>query len=154
MTKVEQNGFEFVYGEGAWHLVGYPEKSERIVLPSIVDAGGHSFDRYEIYDRLFYGDVAVKDIVVPTSVTRIGEQTFSDCAALAAYAIYNCDVLEEIKLHKRRKYSGVCYKRLRRKELVDFQKRNSSFRTQQSRKYSKLSYRGILFCTCFPNATV
>ncbi len=89
LTKVEQNGFEFVYGEGAWHLVGYPEKSERIVLPSIVDAGGHSFDRYEIYDRLFYGDVAVKDIVVPTSVTRIGEQTFSDCAALESVTLSN-----------------------------------------------------------------
>lgn len=91
----------------------------RVVIPPFVDADGHPYisddgTKYKVVEVMDdgtdgYGNSGLTDIIAPTTVTRIGVNSFCGCGDLVSasfpgvtavdlYAFYECSSLESIAL--------------------------------------------------------
>jgi hypothetical protein len=103
-SKVKsENGYLFYSYGDTWYLIGYIGDETDIVLPD--SCFGSS---YEVYLRSFMYDGEITSLVIPDTVTVIGENAFWDCdyltsvtigsgiTAIESYAFYACTYLSEV----------------------------------------------------------
>jgi len=95
-----EDGFLFEESSGSYKLVAYFGSEETVTLPS--DINGNS---YEIYQMR-----GVKNVIIPSGVTSIGDYAFYHCSSLTSieipdgvtsignYAFRNCSSLKSIAL--------------------------------------------------------
>lgn len=98
-----ENEYLFYFYGDIWYLIGYIGDETDIVLPD--SCFGNS---YEIYLRSFMYDREITSLVIPDTVTVIGENAFWDCdcltsvtigsgvTAIESYAFYACTYLSEV----------------------------------------------------------
>lgn len=109
-TKIEKvNDYLFFTDEkGTNYLLGYVGDQTELELPK-----DYNEKDYKIYKYAFYGVGALKSIIIPNSVTGIGEYAFYGCGAMtnvtisesvteiADYAFYDCDGLTNVNIPDR-----------------------------------------------------
>lgn len=61
-----------------------PAPKGALVIPAAVSDGYASYKVSEIYGGAFYGNAGITAVVVPSSVTKIGNSAFGSCAKLAS----------------------------------------------------------------------
>lgn len=71
---VEQNGFYFYTIGGVNYLICYLGDSANVVLPE-----SYNGQSYEIFKRAFCDSLSMESIIIPDSVTSIGDRAFQDC---------------------------------------------------------------------------
>ena len=84
------DGYRFIYDGTNGYLVGYYGEATDISLPESFSAyGGTIVNSYEINRYAFYGNTALTSVVIPDSVTSIGDNAFSGCTMLTSVTIGN-----------------------------------------------------------------
>ena len=101
-VRSENEYLFYSYGD-AWYLIGYIGNETDIILPA--SCFGNS---YAVYLRSFMQDEEITSLVIPDTVTSIGENSFWDCdglttltigsgvTAIEHYAFYGCTYLSEV----------------------------------------------------------
>ena len=83
----------FLYDGAKGYLVSYYGEATDITLPeSFIAYDGTTVNTYEIYKYAlyaFYGNTSLTSVVIPDSVTSIGESAFEDCTGLTSVTIGN-----------------------------------------------------------------
>ena len=92
-----------------------------IVIPSEILINGETYAVTALEDKAFFGYVtSINSIVVPNSVTSIGQNAFADCEALTSvtlscnldslgyYAFWGCISLQSIEIPNSLKYISSC----------------------------------------------
>lgn len=92
-----------------------------IVIPSVILNDGETYAVTALEDKAFFGYVtSINSIVVPNSVTSIGQNAFADCEALTSvtlscnldslgyYAFWGCISLQSIEIPNSLKYISSC----------------------------------------------
>ncbi len=67
----------FMTWEGKYYLMGYIGNETEITLPE-----SYNGNNYEIYDYAFYNRDDITKVIIPNSVTSIGNNAFDDCTSL------------------------------------------------------------------------
>ncbi len=100
---VNKNDYLFYTYNGVNYLLGYVGDDTELTLPD-----SYNGEKYEIYNYAFYERYSLTSVVIPDSVTSIGEHAFSQCASLTSivipdsvtsigeYAFWYCDGLTSI----------------------------------------------------------
>ena len=84
------DGYRFLYDGTKGYLVSYYGEATDITLPESFSAyDGTTVNTYEIYQYAFYGNIALASVVIPDSVTSIGDYAFSGCTGLISVTIGN-----------------------------------------------------------------
>lgn len=103
---VNQEGYLFYTYNGVNYLLGYAETDTDLVLPE-----NYNGETYEIYKRAFFNCSSLTSVVIPDSVTSIGERALYSCDSLTSvvigdsvtsignYAFYLCYKLVEVINH-------------------------------------------------------
>ena len=98
-----ENEYLFYFYGDTWYLIGYAGNETDIILPD--SCFGNS---YAVYLRSFMQDEEITSLVIPDTVTSIGENSFWDCdglttltigsnvTALEHYAFYGCTYLSTV----------------------------------------------------------
>ena len=82
------DGYRFIYDGTNGYLVGYYGEATDISLPESFSAyDGTIVNSYEINRYAFYGNTALTSVVIPDSVTSIGDNAFSGCTGLTSVTI-------------------------------------------------------------------
>ena len=105
------DGYRFLYDGTKGYLVSYYGEATDITLPDSFTAyDGTTVNTYEIYQYAFYGNIALASVVIPDSVTSIGERAFYGCTGLTSvtignsvtsigdYAFYDCTGLTSVTI--------------------------------------------------------
>ncbi len=79
---IKKDGYIFYNDNGSYYLIGYEGTDTELVLPENIDGNG-----YAIYQYAFYNCGELTSIVIPDSVTSIGDGAFSDCDGLTGELI-------------------------------------------------------------------
>ena len=87
ILRKTEDGYVFMInkntlGESNYYLIDYSGENIHVVLPSFID--GHT---YEIYDKAFYCNVSIVNVVIPEGVTKIGSHAFHHCDSLVGIII-------------------------------------------------------------------
>ena len=78
----------FLYDGAKGYLVSYYGEATDITLPDSFTAyDGTTVNSYEIYKYAFYGNTSLTSVVIPDSVTSIGESAFEDCTGITSVTI-------------------------------------------------------------------
>ena len=86
----DENGFVFYYDGATGYLVGYTGNENELVLPDGFTANnGMTVNSYKIYEYAFNDCVGLTSVIIPDSVTRIGNYAFYGCSSLTSVAIGN-----------------------------------------------------------------
>ena len=84
------DGYRFFYDGMKGYLVSYYGEATDITLPDSFTAyDGTNVNTYEIYKYAFYGNISLTSVVIPDSVTSIGESAFENCTGLTLVMIGN-----------------------------------------------------------------
>ena len=108
-SRLIQNGdFLFYTVDGASYLIGYAGQDTELTLPAF-----YNQSPYAIHDYAFYGLNELTEVLLPDTLTEIGERAFMGCAALTDVcvpdgvrrigdeAFSGCGALTEITLPER-----------------------------------------------------
>ena len=79
---VNKDGYLFITSGGINYLLGYEGNDTVLTLPE-----GYNGEKYEIYKRAFYNNDKITSVIIPDSVTSIGNYAFSGCSSLASITI-------------------------------------------------------------------
>ena len=79
---VNQNGYLFYPYQGANYLFGYTGNETDLILPE-----NYKGETYEIYQWAFYSCDSLTSVVIPDSVTNIGDRAFYVCDSLTSVVI-------------------------------------------------------------------
>lgn len=102
--------FTFGYFGTQWVMIDYPRSSETLALPDLSDLK-NGIQSYTIANSLFYRDEVLTRITIPSAVSALGKNSFSDCyvlenveftgsvlTVLPEYVFSNCSALTEITI--------------------------------------------------------
>ncbi len=102
--------FTFGYFGTQWVMIDYPRGSETLALPDLSDLK-NGIQSYTIANSLFYRDEVLTRITIPSAVSALGKNSFSDCyvlenveftgsvlTVLPEYVFSNCSALTEITI--------------------------------------------------------
>ena len=79
------DGYCFLYDGTNGYLMGYYGEETELVLPESFTAhDGTNVTEYAIYDYAFYNCDGLTSVIIPDSVTGIGELAFYDCSGLTS----------------------------------------------------------------------
>lgn len=76
------DGYLFFPCDGKNYLIDYVGNETELTLP-----GSYKGENYEIYDYAFYWDFKLTSVVVPDTVTNIGNSAFERCMALESITL-------------------------------------------------------------------
>ena len=81
---VNKNGYLFYTYDNANYLLGYIGHENKLILPT-----NYNGENYQIYKYAFYGCHSITTVVIPDSITSIGESAFGDCFNLSSIVLPN-----------------------------------------------------------------
>ncbi len=108
---LEQAGIHYLIIEGKAVISKYTSQlGNDVVIPSTITINGKQYDVAVIDKKAFRDCTSITNIVIPSSVTSIGEYAFCNCESLqtinfesnsklssiGSHAFYNCDSLKSI----------------------------------------------------------
>ncbi len=79
---VNKDGFLFYTYDNVNYLLGYTGTETDLILPE-----NYNGENYQIYDYAFYENITITSIIIPDSVTSIGQSAFDDCSNLTSVII-------------------------------------------------------------------
>ena len=79
---INKNGYLFYTYKGTNYLLEYVNNDKKLVLPN--DYNGED---YQIYEYAFYDCTSLTSVIIPDSVTNIGDCAFSGCTSLRSITI-------------------------------------------------------------------
>ncbi|MBO8426338.1 MAG: leucine-rich repeat domain-containing protein [Firmicutes bacterium] len=68
-------------------IIGYTGSSTNVVIPSSINVNGEDIPVKAIANNAFYDNNTIASIIIPDSVTTIGERAFSGCSSLTSVNI-------------------------------------------------------------------
>ena len=90
--EISDEGLHFVVvldGNGDKYITigGYTGLSTNVVIPSSINVDGEDIPVKVITDNVFYNNKTITSVIIPDSVTTIGEDAFRDCSNLTTVTI-------------------------------------------------------------------
>lgn len=78
---ITKGNYLFYNDGGEYYLMGYTGDESKIELPANIDGNVYVINRYAFYDS------NLTSVIIPDSVTSIGDHAFSDCGSLTSVII-------------------------------------------------------------------
>ncbi|MDE6401285.1 MAG: leucine-rich repeat domain-containing protein, partial [Clostridiales bacterium] len=98
LPQYKSEDYRFVRDDdGNMHMLDCKQDEETLILPSTVALDGITVNNYSVWRRLFYGNGAITAVVIPASVTDLGETAFGGCNNLERVEFAANSLIKQIK---------------------------------------------------------
>ncbi|MBE6635940.1 MAG: leucine-rich repeat domain-containing protein [Ruminococcaceae bacterium] len=113
---VNNNSYLFYTHDGVNYLLGYIGNGKELTLPENCNG-----ENYRIYTKAFFFNYNITSVIIPDSVTIIGDSAFSQCSSLTTIVIPDsitsigeeafrwCDSLTDVYISDIAKWSSVSF---------------------------------------------